>query len=98
VGSYFTLHADTGVTMTLSSAPPSMACVPWTVNELLCSASADRCDGGVATNSERGQMGADRFCDVGRREVRVVLFRHARVGMAKLGSNHESQLQGSNLI
>src|SRR5262249_9646869 len=46
-----------------------------------------RCHGVLSRNSERWKMGANRVRDVARRQVRVVLFGHPRVGMAELLGN-----------
>ena len=40
-------------------------------------ATADRCDGGVAGDTERREMRADGVGNVGRRNVCVVFLRHA---------------------
>ncbi len=66
-------NPDTGATMTLSSTPPSMAWMLQSVNELLFPATADRCDGGVATDSERWEMGADRVGNITGRKVRAYM-------------------------
>ena len=39
------------------------------------------------SNSKRREMRADRVRDIGRCKVRIVLFRHPRVGMAELLGN-----------
>jgi hypothetical protein len=43
----------------------------------LFSATADRCDGGIASNAKRREMRADGVGNVGRRNVCVVFLRHA---------------------
>ena len=43
-----------------------------------------RHDALVTTDTEHWEMRADRVGDVARRQVRIVLFGHPRVGMAKL--------------
>ena len=50
----------------------------------------------IDRDAKRWEMRADRVGDVGRRKVRIVLFRHARVGMAKLFGNdaHRNTLHG----
>jgi hypothetical protein len=42
------------------------------------------CDACLACNTKRREMRADRVGDVARRQVRIVLFRHPRVGVAQL--------------
>jgi hypothetical protein len=47
-------------------------------------AAADRCDDDVASNAEVREVGADGVSNIARREMCVVLFRHARVRVAEL--------------
>ena len=54
----------------------------------------------VTSNAERWEVRADRVGDVRRRKVRVVLFRHPRIRMAKLFGNdahrHATHGRGSS--
>ena len=43
-----------------------------------------RSDAGISRNAKRRKMSADRVGDVRRRQMRVVLFGHPRIGMTKL--------------
>ena len=50
--------------------------------------------GGIARNSERREMGADRVGDVARREVRIVLFCHPRIGVSEISCNYRNRRPG----
>src|SRR5271157_1429543 len=54
---------------------------------LLFPAATDRCDCGTDSNTKRWEMSANGIGDIARRKMRVVLFRHSRVGVSELRGN-----------
>ncbi len=68
----------------LSITPDECVSPEWASRAFLC-------------NAQRREMGANRLGDLARRQVRVVFFRHARVGVAELFGDdpHRNATQAS---